>query len=383
MMYKHASPPVYEIRTPSKSYHAPPSAYNSQRYMPAYAAATSSPYIGHARHASYDTYISPQQLPRYMMQPDPYATPLRVYEQPQTFASQTDRLRSKIARKTSKKTTTTPSSSKKERISVIVDDFEPTTFYEYRSPEGTPPPPYHNHSAMYDDPFAYDSSHKHSDPPSYKTRTRAASSPQKPSRQPSTKARKAPVPKETPKATAKDAAKAGIPAGYSLKNWDPDEEPILLLGSVFDANTLGKWIYDWTVFHHGAGAPMADNAGELWLSLIELASKMKRSEGSLRRIKRRSKREVVEDFIDEGHNLLERLDAILRACEDYMWKTAQRENGSKKTTTLGSSSGCAFVDTIFGRDRELETTEKLMADMRYWTHRFNTLCEPILRRPRD
>jgi hypothetical protein len=40
------------------------------------------------------------------------------------------------------------------------------------------------------------------------------------------------------------AHRAGIPAGYSHKNWDPSEEPIMLLGSVFDANSLGKWIYD-------------------------------------------------------------------------------------------------------------------------------------------
>lgn len=43
-------------------------------------------------------------------------------------------------------------------------------------------------------------------------------------------------------ATEADATKHRIPKGYSLKNWDPTEEPILLLGSVFDANSLGKWI---------------------------------------------------------------------------------------------------------------------------------------------
>ena len=44
--------------------------------------------------------------------------------------------------------------------------------------------------------------------------------------------------------------RAGIPAGYSFKNWDPREEPILLLGSVFDAYSLGKWIYDCTVLRY-------------------------------------------------------------------------------------------------------------------------------------
>jgi hypothetical protein len=32
----------------------------------------------------------------------------------------------------------------------------------------------------------------------------------------------------------------GIPIGYSVKSWDPTERPIIRLGSVFDANSLGK-----------------------------------------------------------------------------------------------------------------------------------------------
>jgi hypothetical protein len=70
------------------------------------------------------------------------------------------------------------------------------------------------------------------------------------------------------KATENDALRAGIPAGYSYRNWDPNEEPIMLLGSFFDANSLGKWIYDWTVFYNGPATPLSELAGELWLLLI-------------------------------------------------------------------------------------------------------------------
>ena len=66
-----------------------------------------------------------------------------------------------------------------------------------------------------------------------------------------------------------------IPAGYSLRNWDPTEEPILLLGSVFDANSLGKWIYDWTVSNHWLSSPMTDVAGQLWLQLLKMTDKTK------------------------------------------------------------------------------------------------------------
>jgi hypothetical protein len=43
--------------------------------------------------------------------------------------------------------------------------------------------------------------------------------------------------------------------------------------------------------------------------------------------------------------------------------------------------GKEFVDSIFGRDRQLETTEILMASMRLWNIRFDANCEDILRNP--
>jgi hypothetical protein len=99
----------------------------------------------------------------------------------------------------------------------------------------------------------------------------------------------------SPKATEADARKHHIPPGYSLKNWDPTEEPIMLLGSVFGANSLGKWIYDWTVYHHGPATPISDMAGELWLLLIQLAGKVKRAEECMPRIRTEDNREMVED----------------------------------------------------------------------------------------
>lgn len=187
--------------------------------------------------------------------------------------------------------------------------------------------------------------------------------------------------KPTPKATEEDAERAGIPAGYSFKNWDPTEAPIVLLGSVFDANSLGKWVYDWTVFHHGASTPMADVAGDLWLLLIKLAGKIKRADESLGRIKHPDEQDTVEDFLESGDRLWSRVKKLLKTCEQFMWKAAKREHGSKAAVSMGRNAGCEFVDSIFGRDRELESTEKLMNSIRLWNMRFDANCEDILRRP--
>ncbi|KAF9884444.1 hypothetical protein FE257_001775 [Aspergillus nanangensis] len=183
------------------------------------------------------------------------------------------------------------------------------------------------------------------------------------------------------KATEADASRAGIPPGYSIKNWDPTEAPIILLGSVFDANSLGKWIYDWTVFHHGASTPMADVAGDLWLLLIKLAGKVKRADECLGRITHPDELGIVEDFLESGERLWTRFKKLLKTCEQFMWKAAKRESGKNAAVSMGRNAGCEFVESIFGRDRELEDTEKLMNSFRLWNMRFDANCEEILRRP--
>jgi hypothetical protein len=184
-----------------------------------------------------------------------------------------------------------------------------------------------------------------------------------------------------PKATEEDACRAGVPAGYSCKHWDPTEEPILLLGSVFDANSLGKWIYDWTVFHFGRAAPLAEMAGELWLLLIQLAGKIERADETMSKIRKSEKCEMVKDFLKSGERLWVRFAKLLKVCEDYMWKAAKKESGKDKLDSMGKNSGEEFVESIFRRERELEKTEKLMTGMRLWSMRFDANCEDILRYP--
>ncbi|KAI0423994.1 vegetative cell wall protein gp1 [Xylaria sp. FL1042] len=190
------------------------------------------------------------------------------------------------------------------------------------------------------------------------------------------------VPKKTvtaaaPRATEADAKKHRIPTGYSLKNWDPTEEPIMLLGSVFDANSLGKWIYDWTVYHHGPATPISDMAGEMWLLLIQLSGKIKRSEEIVPQVRTQENREMIEDFIASGERLTDKLRSLLKRCEAPMLKASKKREAAQ----LGKNSGIEFVETLFGRERELEKTEKFMQSVRLWNLRFDANCEDILKRP--
>jgi len=152
----------------------------------------------------------------------------------------------------------------------------------------------------------------------------------------------------------------------------------MLLGSVFDANSLGKWIYDWTVYHHGPATPIADMAGELWLLLIQLAGKVKRAEECMPRIRQKDNMEMVDDFIESGDRLTTKLKKLLKSCETPMLKAGKK---SKDPGQLGKNAGTEFVDSIFGRDRQLEATEKFMSSIRLWNLRFDANCEDILRNP--
>ncbi|KAJ4361626.1 hypothetical protein N0V95_001703 [Ascochyta clinopodiicola] len=268
---------------------------------------------------------------------------------------------------------------------VFYDDGYGVEYYEldediYRHP----PPPYTQHDRydMYGDAdrFYYDQVPIFEEQPK-PSRTRRASHSTRAPPPTTTPKRPAAAPKTASKATEEDARRAGIPAGYSYKNWDPTEEPIMLLGSVFDANSLGKWIYDWTVFYNGPATPLAEMAGELWLLLIQLAGKVKRAEENMSKIRRKENAEMVEDFLMSGERLWIRFAKLLKTCEDYMWKAAKKESGEKKPVSMGKNSGREFVESIFGRDRELEKTEKLMTGMRLWSMRFDANCEEILRYP--
>lgn len=212
-----------------------------------------------------------------------------------------------------------------------------------------------------------------------RSRRQSTSTPKRPTTasRPSSSSKKSPPP--PPKATEADARRHNIPPGYALKNWDPTEEPILLAGSVFDANSLGKWIYDWTVFVHGPATPISDVAGELWLLLIHLSGKVKRAVECMPRIRSAENKEMVDDFIESGDRLMDKLRKLLKACEKSMLRVGTKHG--KDGAQLGANAGTEFVDSIFGRERQMHTTEKFMTSIRLWNLRFDANCEDILRKP--
>lgn len=186
------------------------------------------------------------------------------------------------------------------------------------------------------------------------------------------------------------ARAAGIPEGYDLHNWDMNEEPIMLLGSVFDMNSLGKWTYDWAVYNYRSNTLLCKTAGELWILLIQFMGRMEQAEGWIPAITKeygketpgsttgtvRAKYEsLLKTFSSSGHRLWARFNELIQDCENYMWNAAEREIASGEPVRMGDDSALEFLDTIFGRERSLERTEKLMMAMRLWILRFDANCD--------
>lgn len=124
-------------------------------------------------------------------------------------------------------------------------------------------------------------------------------------------------------------------------------------------------------------------AGDLWLLLIQLAGKLKRSEEMVPRVRRLEDHELVEDFIEAGERLFDKLRKLLKTCEKPIIQAAKKEAKDSKAAQLGSKSGVGFVETIFGKERELDRTERFMQAVRLWNLRFDANCESILRQPQS
>lgn len=255
-------------------------------------------------------------------------------------------------------------------------DYPPV--YTYIRPRATGSQYYQKRSAKANPRFSYNQvpvdEQVHESRPATSRPRRASQS----TRPRSSEAKESRPPKSKPEVTEEDRIRHGIKAGYQTKNWDPTEKPIILLGSVFDANSLGKYIYDWTVSHFKAGTPMSEVAGDLWLLLIRLAGKMKRAEAGLPRIRSKSKRIMVQDFINRGQKYWASLTKLLKDCEEYMWIGA-KENEETGAMEMSKNAGSELVKGLFGRDRRLERTEKLMQRLRNWILDFEADAEDVLR----
>lgn len=163
------------------------------------------------------------------------------------------------------------------------------------------------------------------------------------------------------------AAKLNIPRGYSLRRWDHTERPIFVAGSVFDGNSLGKWIYDWARYAYGADTRISEEAGEFWLLVIRLCGYTRRLErllgcgGRKIRIAMEQYEEVLE-VLRNGLSLWSRLEEVVSECQAVVCSTHEYAVMGK----FESQCAVVFVQTLLGGGEQLECTRRLMDGLRRW-----------------
>lgn len=177
-------------------------------------------------------------------------------------------------------------------------------------------------------------------------------------------------------ATLEDVKKWGLDEKLSLKRWNPDEIPIVLLGSVFDGYTLGEWIAKWTRHRCGRNSEFTQQARELWGLLIKLMEKMYKAKQVKDEITTDESYEMVGDFYKSGTRLMKRLQSIITDCEPSMLLRKRR------TGDLGERAGVEFVEIFFGEGAFLHRTDSLMKGLQTWNHRFDANCAVIMDNPR-
>lgn len=173
-----------------------------------------------------------------------------------------------------------------------------------------------------------------------------------------------------------DANKYNILPGRCLQHWDPDEEPIMLLTSVFDSNSLGKWVLRQTARIYGEHDEMADLAAEFWFEHIKLGGKIKQAKERLTKITDSSVRDRVKEFILFGDRLVNELGQRLKNCEQRVLEVT----GIGEIPKLGHKSVVVFIDSFLGRNpAQGEVFHGLTHRIRKWNIRFDTSCASLLK----
>lgn len=151
-----------------------------------------------------------------------------------------------------------------------------------------------------------------------------------------------------------------VPRGYSVRHWDSSEKPIVVGATVFDSNSFGKWIFDWSVFSFGSASRAADVAGELWLGLIRLSAKL----SALEAFQSGSKAERVVK--GDGIALWDCMQSLVRSCQSGTERCIRKDRCFVNSEAVASQ----FVRNFFRPRGRMDAVERFVRSLRRWEAQF-------------
>ena len=189
------------------------------------------------------------------------------------------------------------------------------------------------------------------------------------------------------KATSKDCVRYGIPPDLDLEMWNPEEQPILLLKTVFDADSVGKWIYDCTSQLYGPETAVAGIVHFLSAQLTEMSVKAGRIKKALHILGDNPPKKILLYFLEAASRLVCHFQDIIRRCERTILDTIDRgdddddngddgnDNDNDEQSGREDHMGAEFFKCMFGPKKELDAVEEFMTAAHEWCHCFELQCK--------
>lgn len=160
-----------------------------------------------------------------------------------------------------------------------------------------------------------------------------------------------------------------VPKGYSVRHWDSSEKPIVVGATVFDSNSFGKWMFDWSVRLFGSASRAADVAGELWLGLIRLSGKLFALE-AVRSCGRDESR-----VRGDGVALWDYIVSLIGSCQDATDRCIRRDKRFWDSEAVASH----FVRQFFRVRGRMDAVVQFLRMLERWEMRFVDVCGSYIR----
>ncbi|KAK2035434.1 hypothetical protein LX32DRAFT_647502 [Colletotrichum zoysiae] len=169
-------------------------------------------------------------------------------------------------------------------------------------------------------------------------------------------------------ATQNDAERWKVPAHYFLARWDPNKNPLLFLNLVFDAISLGAWMFDWVTFYEE----------EDLLGDKRVAATVKEFALLLEGLEDRSTsayKDMHADFLRGYHQLLSNLQYMLKVCVGFgsLRPIAGAEDQKRADKDYAARE---MLAVLFDPDMKLNETAGFMYEMKRWQFWYGFDDEP-------
>lgn len=169
-----------------------------------------------------------------------------------------------------------------------------------------------------------------------------------------------------------------IPSGLSLENWNPDEQPLTVAGSIFDVNFLCEWMQKWTSYHYGPQHETMGVARYLSVLAADLDARLDHVYAALP--SDRADRGDLVSFIYRGDSLWERFQTLIYKCSKSMHPKGK---DGYPSVDKRDDAAIEFVSALFDSKKKRAKTEKLILKISRWNDEFDSSFQKLLHNSYD